>query len=80
MTREQKIEMMAKAMIKYDHMSMTKTWKQLAEVALTALEEYYGSASYWMAAEFERERVLREIESKVEEIRDANISTGVHVR
>lgn len=70
-----RIECMARAMIKYDEMSMTKTWKQLAEVALTALEEYYGASRYWMAAEFERERVLREIEQKVEEIRDANISS-----
>lgn len=73
--REEKIECMARAMMKYDRLSINKTWRQLAETALEALEEYYGSARYWMAAEFERERVLREIEKKVDEIRDANISS-----
>lgn len=79
-SREAKIECMARAMMRYDSISMNKTWRGLAETCLEALEEYYGSAQYWMVADFEREKVLREIEKKVDEIRDANISTGVHVR
>jgi len=45
----------------------------LAHEVVKILDEYYGSKRYWMAVEFERERVLREIEQKVDEIRDANI-------
>lgn len=74
MDREKIIEHMAQAMIKYDKNSIDKTWKDLAIVSLEALEEYMGAARYWMAAEFERERVLRLIQDKIDEIRDANLS------
>lgn len=45
----------------------------LAHEAIRILEEYYGSARYWMAAQFERERVLRQLQDKIDEIRDASI-------
>lgn len=66
---------MAKAMVKYDKNSIDKTWKDLATISLEALEEYMGSARYWMSAEFERENVLREIETTIDRIRNANISS-----
>jgi len=59
---------------KHDALSY-EYFRGLAEEAIRILEDYYGSARYWMAAQFERETVLREIEKKVDEIRDANISS-----
>lgn len=59
---------------KHDTLSY-EYFRGLAEEAIRILEDYYGSARYWMAAQFEREMVLREIEKKVDEIRDANISS-----
>ena len=41
----------------------------MAEEVIKALDEYYGAARYWMAAEFERENVLRELEATIDRIR-----------
>lgn len=74
MDRQKAIEHMAKAMIKYDRNSMNKTWRDLATISLNALEEYMGSERYWMSAVFERDVVLREIETTIDRIRNADIS------
>jgi hypothetical protein len=71
--RQKAIEHMAKAMIKYDRNSMNKTWRDLAKISLEALEEYMGSERYWMSAVFERDVVLREIETTIDRIRNADI-------
>lgn len=73
MDRQKAIEHMAKAMIKYDRNSMNKTWRDLAKISLEALEEYMGSERYWMSAVFERDVVLREIETTIDRIRNADI-------
>jgi len=50
-------------------------FQEMAEEVVRILENYYGSARYWMSAKFERELVLRQIQEKINEIRDANLST-----
>lgn len=35
---------------------------EAALAAIAALEDFYGSARYWMSAKFERERIIREVE------------------
>jgi hypothetical protein len=52
---------------------MNKTWRDLAKISLEALEEYMGSERYWMSAVFERDVVLREIETTIDRIRNADI-------
>ena len=44
----------------------------LATETIKALDVYYGAAIYWMAAEFERERVLNELEAAIDRIRNAS--------
>jgi len=44
----------------------------LAKECLKSLDEYYGAARYWMAAEFEREKVLSELQSTIDNIRNAS--------
>ena len=56
-------------------LSTNEYFQEMAEEVVRILENYYGSARYWMAARFERELVLSEIQEKIDEIRDANLST-----
>jgi len=74
MDREEAIERMAMAMVKYDKNSITKTWRNLATISLEALEEYMGYEREWMLTAFERDTVLREIETTIDRIRNADIS------
>ena len=46
-----------------------KYFDAMAEEVIKTLDEYYDAARYWMAAEFEREKVLREIELCINKIR-----------
>lgn len=46
----------------------------LAKEAIKTLDEYYGDARYWMAAEFERDRVLNELQATIDRIRNAGLS------
>lgn len=77
MDKQKAIEHMAKAMIKYDKNSINKTWKDLATISLEALEEYMGAERYWMSAVFERDNVLRELETTIDRIRNANVPPRV---
>jgi len=74
MDREEAIERMAMAMVKYDKNSITKTWRNLATISLEALEEYMGYEREWMLTALERDNVLREIETTIDRIRNADIS------
>jgi hypothetical protein len=59
---------------KNNNISTHEYFNGLAEEAIKTLDEYYGSAKYWMATEFEREKILRELENTIDRIRNANIS------
>jgi hypothetical protein len=76
-----RVKLLAKAM-RLKHYELNKKesisthgyFEAMAEEVIKTLDEYYGSARYWMSAEFERERVLRELETTIDRIRNANIS------
>jgi hypothetical protein len=81
MPDDERIEILAKALrLKHYQLSVAsdffahKYFNLLAEECLKTLDEYYGAARYWMAAEFERGRVLRELEATIDRIRNADIS------
>ena len=76
-----RVQLLAKAMrLKHHELSKDSDistagyFKALAEEIIKTLDEYYGSARYWMSAEFEREKILRELETTIDRIRNANIS------
>ena len=81
MMSDDRIDIIAKAMrVRHYQISGAsdffahKYFNLLAEEALKTLDEYYGAARYWMSAEFEREKVLSELQATIDRIRNANIS------
>ena len=62
--RKKHIELQKKELLTYEY------FNQMAEEVIRILEEYYGSSKYWMAAEFERDRLTRRIHEFVDEIRE----------
>lgn len=81
MSGDERVDILARAMrLKHyelnsdEDMYADKYFHLLAEECLKTLDEYYGAARYWMAAEFERENVLRELETTIDRIRNANVS------
>lgn len=79
MNNENRIAVVSEAM-KNKHYDMTsgsdfhgdRYFSILAEEALKALDEYYGTARYWMSAEFAKESVLIELEKTIDRIRNAS--------
>jgi hypothetical protein len=76
-----RVQLLAKAMrLKHHELSKDNDistagyFKALAEEIIKTLDEYYGSARYWMSAEFERDRVLRELQATIDRIRNADVS------
>jgi hypothetical protein len=57
-----------------NNISTHEYFEALALEVINTLDKYYGSKKYWMAAEFEREKILRELETTIDRIRNANIS------
>lgn len=55
--------------------SVYEYFERMAEEVLEILDDYYGGARYWMATEFQKENILRELQSTIDRIRNANIST-----
>jgi hypothetical protein len=81
--REEQIDFLRKRMraahyelCKHDYNSH-EYFTAMSEEVLKALDEYYGAARYWMAAEFERERLLASLTDWIEH---ASFSPRVHVR
>lgn len=42
-------------------MNTAQYFDAMAEEVLNILDEYYGAARYWMATEFERQRIARHL-------------------
>ena len=81
MSDNERVDILARAMrVRHyelnsdEGMYADKYFHLLAEECLKTLDEYYGAARYWMAAEFEREKVLSELQATIDRIRNANIS------
>ena len=84
---DDRIDILAKAMrakhyeLNSDEgMYANKYFHLLAEECLKTLDEYYGAARYWMSAEFEREKILNELETTMDRIRNAGTRPIVWVR
>jgi hypothetical protein len=56
-----------------NNISTHEYFDALALEVINTLDKYYGTARYWMAVEFERDRVLRELEATIDRIRNADI-------